>query len=435
MTYFNFNKQILFNFLVFFFPLSFLVGRIVIELLLFIFFLTTLFYCKRWKAFFFDKNYIIILLSLFYLSVFFSTFINLEILSQTTNQNLLLKSLFNFRYVIYTISIWFIFQEIKLDKRFFAISIFFYLFFLIDGYFQFFTGQNLLGYTMPSSGRITGIFEDEYIFGSYIQKVIPIMITLFYLTFDSNFKNKSFYFFFVLFLSTNIILLSGDRSAIILFIFYLVIFFLLVPSYRKIFLMNFLVSGAILFLIVSFEIGKNLATLDQRYNPKSSYNAHSAQAKSNHPIIKYIPKDHFGHFLVVKEMSKDNLYFGKGLKSFRFMCRGKLGNLYPVEGGVCSTHPHNYYLQSISAGGLIGLFFLSSIFILISFKMLNIFLTLFKKTTHSELLTISTISIFVYLWPLIPTGNFFSNWISGFTCFALGLFLFINSNLSSEKDK
>lgn len=435
MTYFNFNKQILFNFLVFFFPLSFLVGRIVIELLLFIFFLTTLFYCKRWKAFFFDKNYIIILLSLFYLSVFFSTFINLEILSQTTNQNLLLKSLFNFRYVIYTISIWFIFQEIKLDKRFFAISIFFYLFFLIDGYFQFFTGQNLLGYTMPSSGRITGIFEDEYIFGSYIQKVIPIMITLFYLTFDSNFKNKSFYFFFVLFLSTNIILLSGDRSAIILFIFYLVIFFLLVPSYRKIFLMNFLVSGAILFLIVSFEIGKNLATLDQRYNPKSSYNAHSAQAKSNHPIIKYIPKDHFGHFLVVKEMSKDNLYFGKGLKSFRFMCRGKLGNLYPVEGGVCSTHPHNYYLQSISAGGLIGLFFLSSIFILISFKMLNIFLKLFKKTTHSELLTISTISIFVYLWPLIPTGNFFSNWISGFTCFALGLFLFINSNLSSEKDK
>ena len=93
MTYFNFNKQILFNFLVFFFPLSFLVGRAVIELLLFIFFITTLFYCKRWKVYFFDKNYIIILLSLFYLSVFFSTYINLEILSQTTDQNLLLKSI------------------------------------------------------------------------------------------------------------------------------------------------------------------------------------------------------------------------------------------------------------------------------------------------------------------------------------------------------
>ena len=434
MIYFNLNKQILFNFLVFFFPLSFLVGRAVVELLLFIFFITTLFYCKRWKVYFFDKNYIIILLSLFYLSVFFSTYINLEILSQTTDQNLLLKSVVNFRYIMYTISIWFIFQEIKLDKRFFVITIFCYLFFLIDGYFQFFTGENLLGYTMPS-GRISGIFEGEYIFGSYIQKVIPIIITLFYLSFESNLKNKSFYLFLVLFLSTVIILLSGDRASIILFIFYLTISLLFIPSYRKILLMNFLISGTVLFLIVSFEIGKNLATLDQRYNPKSTYNAHSAQTKNNHPIIKYIPKDHFGHFLVVKEMTKDNLYFGKGLKSFRFMCRGKLGNLYPVDGGVCSTHPHNYYLQSTSAGGLIGLFFLSSIFILISFKMLNIFLKLFKKIIHNELLTLSTICIFVYLWPLIPTGNFFSNWISGFNCFALGLFLFINSKFNSEKNR
>jgi len=129
------------------------------------------------------------------------------------------------------------------------------------------------------------------------------------------------------------------------------------------------------------------------------------------------------------------LYFGKGLKSFRFMCRGKLGNFYPIDGGVCSTHPHNYYLQSVSAGGLISLFFLSSIFILISFKMINIFLQLFKKTKNNELLTLSTICIFVYLWPLIPTGSFFSNWISGFNCFALGLFLFINSKSNSEQNK
>jgi len=434
MKYLNLDKQIIFNFLIFFFPISFLVGRAIVELLLFIFFITTLIYCKKWKNYLFDKNFIIILLSLFYLSVFFSTYINIEILAQTTDQNLLLKSLINFRYVIYIISIWFVFQEIKLDKRFFLITIFVYLIFLIDGYFQFFTGENLLGYSMPS-GRISGIFETEYIFGSYIQKVIPIMITLFYLTFEAKLKNKSLYFFLVLFLSTVIILLSGDRAAIIIFVFYLTISFLLVPSYRKILLMNFLISGAVLFLVVSFGMGKNIGTLEQRYNPESTYNAHSGQTKINHPIFKYIPRDHLGHFLVVKEMAKDNLYFGKGLKSFRFMCRGKLGNFYPIDGGVCSTHPHNYYLQSVSAGGLISLFFLSSIFILISFKMINIFLQLFKKTKNNELLTLSTICIFVYLWPLIPTGSFFSNWISGFNCFALGLFLFINSKSNSEQNK
>ena len=434
MKYLNLDKQIIFNFLIFFFPISFLVGRAIVELLLFIFFITTLIYCKKWKNYLFDKNFIIILLSLFYLSVFFSTYINIEILAQTTDQNLLLKSLINFRYVIYIISIWFVFQEIKLDKRFFLITIFVYLIFLIDGYFQFFTGENLLGYSMPS-GRISGIFETEYIFGSYIQKVIPIMITLFYLTFEAKLKNKSLYFFLVLFLSTVIILLSGDRAAIIIFVFYLTISFLLVPSYRKILLMNFLISVAVLFLVVSFGMGKNIGTLEQRYNPESTYNAHSGQTKINHPIFKYIPRDHLGHFLVVKEMAKDNLYFGKGLKSFRFMCRGKLGNFYPIDGGVCSTHPHNYYLQSVSAGGLISLFFLSSIFILISFKMINIFLQLFKKTKNNELLTLSTICIFVYLWPLIPTGSFFSNWISGFNCFALGLFLFINSKSNSEQNK
>ena len=84
-------------------------------------------------------------------------------------------------------------------------------------------------------------------------------------------------------------------------------------------------------------------------------------------------------------MAKDNLYLGKGIKSFRLMCRGKLGNFYPVEGGVCSTHPHNYYLQSVSSSGVIGLFFLSSIFIYISFKMLLYFIDLFKKKNHSIL--------------------------------------------------
>lgn len=371
---------------------------------------------------------------MFYLSIILSTYNNIEILSQTTDQNLLFKSFVNLRYIFYTISIWFVFKETQLDKRFFFVTLFIYLIFLIDGYFQFFTGENLLGYDM-AGGRITGIFKDEYIFGSYIQKVIPIMISLFFLSFEENIRNKSIYFFLVLFLSTVIILLSGDRAAIILFVFYLIITFLFIKSYRKIFFINILLSGIVLFSIVNFEVGKNLAALDARYNPKSKTNAHNKQTITSHPILKHIPRDYIGHFLIVKEMTKDNLYLGKGIKSFRFMCRGKLGNLYPVEGGICSTHPHNYYLQSMSAGGLVGLFFLSSVFILFTFKMLNFFLGLFKKGNYNELLIISTISIFVYLWPFIPTGNFFSNWISGFNCFALGLFLFINSKFKSEKSK
>lgn len=408
-------------------------GRFFVELTLFIFVLFTVIKLKKWKSYFLDKNYIIIFLFLFYLTIFVSTFNNIEILSKTTDQNLIIKSLLNFRFIIYIISVWFVFQEVKLNKNFFHFTILIYFLFLLDAYLQFFNGENLLGYTMPS-GRISGIFGDEYILGSYIQKIIPIFIILFYLVFKNDFKNQSNYLLLILILSTTIILLSGDRASNILFLFYLVICALFLPFLRKFFLANFLISGLLLSLIFVLGVGKNLATLDQRYKPNSSYNINNIQSINSSPILKYIHKDHFGHYLVVKEMAKDNLYLGKGIKSFRFMCRGKLGNFYSVKGGVCSTHPHNYYLQSIAAGGLIGFFFIFLIFFIISIKILKIFVSLFQKKYYDPLLISSTICIFVYFWPLIPTGNFFSNWISGFNCFALGIFLFINSNLKVGKN-
>ena len=69
MKYFNLDKQFLFNFLIFFFPLSYLAGRAIVELLLFLSFVVTLIYCKKWKDYFFDRNFIIVFLSLYYLSV------------------------------------------------------------------------------------------------------------------------------------------------------------------------------------------------------------------------------------------------------------------------------------------------------------------------------------------------------------------------------
>ena len=94
-----------------------------------------------------------------------------------------------------------------------------YIFFLFDGYVQFFSGENLLGYT-NSAGRITGIFEDEYIFGSYIQKVLPIILILIFFSFEMNTLKQKSYLFIILLLSTIIILLSGDRAANYFFYFF-----------------------------------------------------------------------------------------------------------------------------------------------------------------------------------------------------------------------
>ena len=127
--------------------------------------------------------------------------------------------------------------------------------------------ENLLGYT-NSVGRITGIFEDEYIFGSYIQKALPIILILIFFSFDMNTLKEKSYLLIILLLSTVIILLSGDRAANLFFLFFLILCTIYMSELRKILLINFFISGVVFFCIISLGIGKNIQSLDQRYNPK-----------------------------------------------------------------------------------------------------------------------------------------------------------------------
>ena len=428
MIYFNNYKQIFLNILVLIFPISFLFGRTLVEVFLILFSIYTIINLKKWKKYIIDNDYIIILLFFFYFAVCLSTLINLEILNKLTDKPLLLKSFLNFRFIIYIISVWYVLDEVIFKKKIFIFTIGVYSLFLVDGYTQFFSGQNLLGYQLISTGRLTGIFEDEQIFGSYIQKVLPLIFILFILIF----KDKVNYLkllLIILSFSTIIIFFSGDRSALILYSFFLILSLIYLSNLRKIILLNFLITSLLTSVIIFTGLGKNLKSLDKRYNLKSDYNILINKNNASSTKLKFVPKDYYGHYLIVKEMIKDNLIFGKGIKSFRVMCRT---NLYPVENGVCSTHPHNYYLQSLSSGGLIAFFFLSLIFLIFTFKLIKLFFNLFNDKKNNNILTLSIITVFVYLWPIIPTGNFFNNWISGFNCFALGLFLFANSKFKNN---
>ena len=403
------------------------------EFLLIIISIYTISSLKNWKKYFFDKEYLIFLLFFYYFFICFSTFINLEILTKATDSNLLLKSLLNFRFIVYILSIWYIFEQIKFNKTYFLFIIGIYFLFLLDGYIQFFYGQNVLGYTLTS--RISGIFGDKYYFGSYIQKIVPIILILWFLIFKNN-KKYFLLLLSIISLSSIIIIFSGDRAASILFYFFLITAFLFLPYLRKILLFNFIITLLITFLIFSTGIGKNLSSLKNRYNINSQYNIINMSIKDldDSSFLKYIPRDHYGHFLVVKEMLKDNLFFGKGIKSFRVLCRGKLGNLYLVPNGVCSTHPHNYYLQSLSAGGLIAFILLTVIFLIFFIKMIKIFIGLFRYKQFDNTLNLAVVTVFIYFWPLTPTGNFFSNWIAGFNCYVLGMYLFLDSRFKNKNN-
>ena len=102
----------------------------------------------------------------------------------------------------------------------------------------------------------------------------------------------------------------------------------------------------------------------------------------------------------------------------------------------CSTHPHNTYVQILVSMGLIGIsfiifalyYFVKEIFI--NRKEINQKKKIFDKYKVSKSIIIS--AIFINLWPLIPSGNFFNNWVSMIYFYPIGFYLyFINAKLVS----
>ena len=104
---------------------------------------------------------------------------------------------------------------------------------------------------------------------------------------------------------------------------------------------------------------------------------------------------------------------GTGVKGFRYLCRNKIYILEKDDG--CSTHPHNTYVQILVSTGLIGFIILLIAFGFIIKAIFNCRsemrkTNIFDPYLASQGIMIST--IFVNLWPIVPSGNFFNNWVS-----------------------
>ena len=99
----------------------------------------------------------------------------------------------------------------------------------------------------------------------------------------------------------------------------------------------------------------------------------------------FIPLKYYLMFNTSIKIFKDNVFFGSGIKTFRKKCKedkyfviqnyslfkDKPHNYYKGFTGVdsCSTHPHNYYLQSLAETGI---FSFIVIFFLFVYSLLSI---------------------------------------------------------------
>jgi hypothetical protein len=295
---------------------------------------------------------------------------------------------------------------------------------IIDSYIQLFSGKNIIGLVRDDPKRLSSFFGDEYVLGSYLLKMSPLLIWSFF----EDQKKTNFIVFFFLTLIVPIIFFSGQRVSLIMSFFLIlgIIIFL-----KKNLFLYF--SLAICFLVIGLNLSFNKNYNERIINDIRSNIKYENKFITKKNEIKVIPysilsPSHTSLYFTGIEMLKTNYFLGHGPKSFRVLCQkfqlNKLG---------CSTHPHNFYIQALAEIGLLGFFTLLIGFIYFVCKLFSKLKDLFlkKKITANIFLIIA---VLIILFPFQPNGNLFGNWISIPTFLTIGLYLYDIKILSKKKE-
>ena len=129
--------------------------------------------------------------------------------------------------------------------------------------------------------------------------------------------------------------------------------------------------------------------------------------------IYIFTKAHHELYITAYKIFKDNLIFGVGVKNFRNICKEEKYFINDKE--VCNTHPHNTYIQILTEIGIFGFMFLLILLIyFVKYLSKHLLFKIKRKYYFNDFEICILSGIAIYLWPLIPTGNVFSNWLNIF---------------------
>ena len=382
-----------------------------------IFFLIEIYKNKN-KDIFFNKFSLIFFISYLYLII--NSFYSLNTILAFES------SLFYFRFYIYSLSIYYCLRKYHLFLSFYFFSILTsFLIVIVDAYIQLFFGFNLIGYEYHNGWkRLSGIFGDEYILGSYLSRIMPLILALFFhpqIKIDKKISKS----IVLIILSSILIIFSGERVALLNLIIFLFLFLLFIRiSYLKLIIIFLFFLTFTSIIVLSNDITKKRIydfTLYQIFEG-DKINIFSVQ----HQLI----------YETAFKIFNDNKLLGIGPKNFRVLCK-KYKSYSDLDRSVdgCATSPHNMYVQILVETGIIGFVPFVALFLIL---FLLIFMRVFKinflnfnpkNLVHYDLLLIP---FFISFFPLNPTGNIFNNWMSIIYYLPLGFLMMYNYNNKNE---
>lgn len=395
-------------FLIYFYPISLVIGPAVAESIIL---LSILFFVKLIK-----KNFkLLFKINIFQFFIYFYIYLIVCSLLGFDNVYSLKSSLPYIRFILFTFIVYLLLIEKKIDHNILFWSLFLLILFLMmDLLVQFKFGSNLFGFEKVGHFRYGGMFNDELILGSYLVKIFPVFLAFLYI--KKNRNNDYFCIFFLLIL-VFITLLIGERTSFVLSI----LLFLIIFIYLKIKLIH-----KSLILIISLLIGLIFLNLDSNNNVKDRMFNSPLQSIYKNKNIVIFTENHEKLYKTSFKMFLDSPVIGHGPKSFRKIC--KLKKFYIEEKEVCQTHPHNIYFQILLETGIIGFLFILSLMIHL-FKMIRKQDILIANQKNKKILFILSIGLCMNLFPFAPTGNFFNNFYSMLLYFVLPYLIFFRTKL------
>ncbi len=371
----------------------------------------------------------------YYNNIYFKVFIIfwiILIISSLLSNNILISlknSFFYFRFGFFSLCFWFLIEKNEkiLHYLFYSIIICF-ISLIIDGYVQYFFEENLFGIKLHGGNRVSSFFGSELILGSYLARFFPILFGLFvFIDHKLKIKNKKLLFILTLtfILSEGLIVLSGERVALFFMNLSAIFIILMINDYKRYRFWTY-VGSLLLILGLIFIFPKTQdRIITQTIDGFTSSNSETNKEKK----IYIFTKTHHEMYVTGLKIFNDNKVFGVGPRQYRNVCKD-----YDESKLACQNHPHNTYIELLSEAGIFGFALVLGTFLLIIFfSMMQFFNNIFNKKkkffNDFELCLLS--AIIISLWPLIPTGSFFNNWMSITYYFPIGMFLW--SRYSNNK--
>ena len=327
-------------------------------------------------------------------------------------------SIFYIRFGIFALAICYILENnnsIIGSIKIIFVSLYLILFF--DTIYQLVVGKNIIGltYINPDNFRLTSFFGKNEVLGSYIARFYPFVLSIVFLDAYKNKKKiNKFLIFFITIISICTVIMSGERTALFLIVISCLLLALSIISLRKYFVLGMIVASIFFLLLISF---------DQRVKERM-VNSVKSQLGVNTERIVVFSKIYESHYKIAYNMFKEKPLFGHGVKMFRDYCV-KPQNF--VSETACTTHPHNTYMQLLAETGLVGFVLVLFIFFTLLYFLFKNFLNITFK--NSQIFSNHKLCLFIFyfgtLFPLMPSGNFFGNWLSVIYYIPAGLLIYI----------